>query len=1067
MGEKVTEEQVADLLAILQRTDASIDAKVNLINSVKSSIKQNNVPEICIPPLFDAARTSMSSQHASIASAGFSTLNHLLTRLLRQDPTKIVKEGGRTLPLVVEKMGDQKEKYRQLASQCLTSFWRVSPQDAERIVKNAGLVGKNSRQKEACLSWVVQMHEEWGLTFKAFVPALMELLEDADGMVRDAARQSVVKLFKNAPNAALSDLKKQLKVSNVRPTIVTAITSQLGPGVPVEVEPAPELVEPPARPQLGNSISISSSLPPGTPTSTEVKVEKVEPAYVNTHRELDETFKEMLQYFEGRESEQNWLKREQSCTKIRRLNAGNAPSDFHDTYVVSIKSLLDGILKAVNSLRTSLCKEGCSVIQEVAQTLGPSLDPMVEIILQSLIKLCGGTKKISSQLGNVSVDIIISKVTYTPRILQHIWLACQDKNVQPRTYASGWLKTLLKKELHHKNHLEHGGGLDTIQNCIKKGLTDANPGVRENMRATYWTFAQIWPSKAPGIMAGLEAAQQKFLEMDPNNPNSPKKVQAPTARPGQGFSKSTSGPPKPSLRETMLAQKKAAMAKKAALQPRPGSAMSTFSPARTTSSSSTAPATSTAPDAAPHRSRPESTAAAHGGLSVAPMRPTKYKPPVRPATAGPYSVRRPGHAPSNSDSLTNSPPATAPLKSKTSSVNPTPQKRLPVRPNTSHSNHSSQSGQTSPARSTVGRVLPSPRATPARPKSTSNLVDSSPSKTDEELTMVVPNLSGLNGSQPASIPQTIDSPKDEAGTPSKPLKVYEDPFSNTDDQTTPRPTFASPVLGEVPVNEDALNLVPKEATAGDALSPTTLKQNSRLLDSGIAKVNSKTLDVHGFRRLQGMIRDNKTAFTEDKFHTLLVGLFDYLEAPLTTLAPEKVQDVKAQILASIKLMFKKHPEVFKAHVQRGLECILVTRSCYDSRAHIVSGLEALADELVTLSDPRIIAGSITERLNSEEMTLEGCRILSMGLHILRELLEAKKDFMPSNDELSSMGNLATRCLDSSESGVRMDAVQLCVAIHARVGEAKFWGTLSGVKDDPKSLITYYIVKKQRETASSA
>jgi CLIP-associating protein 1/2 len=254
-------------------------------------------------------------------------------------------------------------------------------------------------------------------------------------------------------------------------------------------------MEAPSRPHLANSVSSLSSIRPSTPV-IEAKVEQVEPSYVNTQRELDDTFRDMHQFFEGKESEGNWLKREQSCTKLRRLNAGNAPSDFHDEFLINVKALLDGILKAVNSLRTSLSKEGCSVVQEFAITAGPGLDPMVEILLQNLIKLCGGTKKISSQQGNVTVDIIVGKVSYSIRILQHIWAACQDKNVQPRTYATGWLKTLLKKEAHHKSHLEHTGGLDLIEKCIKKGLADANPGVRENMRSTYWAFAQIWPAKA-------------------------------------------------------------------------------------------------------------------------------------------------------------------------------------------------------------------------------------------------------------------------------------------------------------------------------------------------------------------------------------------------------------------------------------------------------------------------------------------------------------------------------------------------------------------------------------------
>lgn len=156
MGEKITEDQVANLLAIL-RTDASNDAKVLHINNVKSGIKQNNVPETCVPPLFEATRMSMASPHAAIANAGFSTLNHLLTRLSRQEPKYIVKEAGRTLPLVIEKIGDQKEKYRQLAAQCLTTFWKSAAADVERIVKTSGLVGKNPRMKEASMHWIAQV----------------------------------------------------------------------------------------------------------------------------------------------------------------------------------------------------------------------------------------------------------------------------------------------------------------------------------------------------------------------------------------------------------------------------------------------------------------------------------------------------------------------------------------------------------------------------------------------------------------------------------------------------------------------------------------------------------------------------------------------------------------------------------------------------------------------------------------------------------------------------------------------------------------------------------------------
>jgi CLIP-associating protein 1/2 len=156
MGEKITEAQATDLLALL-RTDASVDTKVAQIDNVKSGIKKNNVPDACVSSLFEITRIAMTSQHAALVNAGFSTLNHLLTRLSRQEPKHVTKEVGRTLPLVVEKLGDHKEKYRLLATQCLTTFWKASPMDVERAVRNSAMTGKNSRAKETSMHWIVQV----------------------------------------------------------------------------------------------------------------------------------------------------------------------------------------------------------------------------------------------------------------------------------------------------------------------------------------------------------------------------------------------------------------------------------------------------------------------------------------------------------------------------------------------------------------------------------------------------------------------------------------------------------------------------------------------------------------------------------------------------------------------------------------------------------------------------------------------------------------------------------------------------------------------------------------------
>ncbi|KAI0599397.1 HEAT repeat-containing protein [Biscogniauxia sp. FL1348] len=1111
MAEKLSDDQVATLLAIL-RKDVSVDAKIQHVNIVKSGIKQHNVPDTCVAPLFEALRLASSSHNSALVNAGFTALNHLLTRLSRQDPKYLVREAKHTLPVLVDKMGDPKDKFRGVAIQAMATMYVHAPMDTERFVRNTAMVGKNPRAKEAGMQWLLQMHNEHGLQFRAYVPTLMELLEDADGMVRDAAKATVLELFRDAPNAAKSDLKRQLKNFKVRPAIEQAIVKELGPttradadsrpGSALQMRPPSAMQTRPAsamqtRPNLAASVSSLGSERPITPMP-DASAEAVEPSYVNTQRELDDMFRDMHPWFEGKETEQNWLKREESMTKLRRLIAGNAASDFPDAFIAGCRSLLDGIIKAVNSLRTSLSKEGCAFVQDLANAFGPGMDPMVELLMQTFIKLSAATKKMSSQLANITVDIIIGRATYTVRIMQHIWGACQDKNVQPRTYATGWLKTLLKKEAHHKNHLEHGGGADLIEKCIKKGLNDPNPGVREKMRSTYWAFAVIFPARAEAIMDALDGTAQKLLQKDPNNPNAsePKKSE-PAPRPGMGLSKSTMTASKPSLREAMLAQKKAMSTR--TLPTRPGSAMASISPARTNPHASSTSATPAGTTSAT-RTRPESSAKPHGGMSVAPMRPARRRPEAparpeiaaRPATAGPYSVR--SH---DAPATERSSPDHAKAKATTPKAVPVSPRRTVPKTRPGHASIHSESSIPTPSKSATSKTLASPRASPISPARSRTMLggsvsSSSPSRGNEDFSLVVPSVSNLRESlqfaSPTASPRTSQvplvqlqespmppPPGSNTGTPSKTVKVYEDPL--TEEQKTPQPTSSGvierPVLEDRPVNEDAANLTrtptrPDDMSSSPAFSDKS-RQNSRLLDSGIARVKAQTLDVHGFRKLQSLIRDNKAPFSDEKFDALLLGLFHYLESPLSNLVPERVQDVKAQILATIKLLLKKARDNFQPHVSRGIEALLNTRACYDARTHIVSGLELLADELVSIGDADEITVTLTRGLGKMDTAADTSgyhRSMSMGLHVLKQLMDTKPTFVPNDSEIAGLTDLAAKCLESRESGVRMDAVQLCVALHARLGDAHFWECMKGVKDDPKSLITYYVVKRQREAGGN-
>lgn len=511
MAEKITDEQVADLQKVLA-SDASVDAKVAQVTAVKTGIKHHNVPDTCVSQLFDALRLASRNQHAVLVNAGLTSINHLLTRLTRQEPRYISREKKGTLDLLVEKMGDQKEKFRTIAVQSMVTMYKNEDAraDVELRVRKIMDESKNAKAKESSLQWLLQAHQECGLKFSSYVPVLMKLLEGGDPGVRDRAKATVIELFQNAPGKAKADLKAQLKTFHVRPAIEQAILKELIPRATTpgpDAEPttaaadAPVAHEPSApaatttRPNLAASVSSFATERPITPVP-DTRTDTVEPSYLNTTRELENMLQDMHGYFEDRESEHNWKLREQSIKKLRKLLAGNAATDFYDQFLAGIIGLRDGIIKAVTSLRTSLSQEGCNLVQDIAVTYGPGIDPMVELLMQTFIKLAGSTKKISSQNGNICINTMISRVTYTPRIMVHVAGACGDKNVQPRLYATAWLKTLLDKEAHHKSHIEHGGGLEMLETSIKKGLNDPNPGVREKMRSTYWKFHEIWPARA-------------------------------------------------------------------------------------------------------------------------------------------------------------------------------------------------------------------------------------------------------------------------------------------------------------------------------------------------------------------------------------------------------------------------------------------------------------------------------------------------------------------------------------------------------------------------------------------
>ncbi|KAF2502982.1 protein STU1 [Lophium mytilinum] len=1195
------EDQAATLLAALKKPSTAVDTKLALFNNLKSNIKHLRVPEAAQAPILECVKLAITaSTSAALVSTGFSTLGHLIKRLVLQDQTAVITtQSGRILPLLLDKLGDPRESHRNASSQLLADLWPLCHADVENLMRDTAMKGSNPRAKEMSMEWVVKMNQTEALPFRSFVPGIVANLEDGDGIVRDTAKNAVVELFKTAPEHAKSDLKKQLVAFNVRKSIASYIVAHLGGTAPVEdvVASAISTSTASADTNAGFADSMISEAPPP------VEVVPMDPIYVHTQRELDDIFREMLPHFEGRESEGNWLPRDKDTLKLRRITKGNSPSEFHVAFVTNIKSMLDGILKVANSLRTTMSTNGCLLIQELAKTLGPALDPSTEILLQSAVKMCAATKKIAADNGNTTVDAILQNVSYNSRLLQHVAFAASDKNVQPRIYSSNWIKTVIRR---HKSHIEHSGGLDQLDKIIKKGLADANPKVREGMRAAYWTFAPVWPKKAEAIMADLDPKQKGLLENAPSNPNGPPKASAIAP---SSFSKSV-GPsgPRQTLKEKIAEQKRERLAKQ--MPARPSSAQATFSPVKTAKSTSNLRQVSTA-SSTPHSARPPSamsgstasrsglgapsSTTASGALMAAPMRRPRKPEIARPATADPYH-RRAGKnvTPSMTPEKT---PATKKSVATTKST---------IRPRTG-TGPERPSPNISPIRSKSRlEQLASHRRTPSGDSARTASPAGSPSK-DEELTMVMPRGKFLGGSESQTLPfrkraglektMSVDSGIPHAGdedgftlvipnmslpqpsgqqshqrsppksasklgfgsprivggldtTPALGLsgsprvrspdrtygqagdaqadevQVYEDPFVGDEPGATSTDPD-KPVLEELPLNEKKIerrlssDSVESATMMGDGAArddepsrrhhKTTstssvmltnsndsqvtqeradVLKNRRLLASGIERIRAKTLDAHGFRRLQDLVKNDQDIWGSDgeKFGDLLLALLDYLEAPNDTLKapPGKAPNLKVQVLATIRAMLALYRKETAVYYSRTLCAILQTRSHYDSASHIASDLEHTANEIVRYGQTSDSLNAVLDLIESTSPSFardtpspassaassptppkKGApvpnRTTTMGLSVLAQLLQVAqaKNVAITNVQTQRLGKLAVRFLDDTDPDVRKADLEFCISLHERIGGEKdlFWKAVAGAREQHLNLITYFLARR--------
>ena len=65
-----------------------------------------------------------------------------------QDANRLKSVAGQLLPVLVDRLGDVKDRYRELAMNSLVEFWKASSVDVEKTIKEVGFGNKSWRIRE-------------------------------------------------------------------------------------------------------------------------------------------------------------------------------------------------------------------------------------------------------------------------------------------------------------------------------------------------------------------------------------------------------------------------------------------------------------------------------------------------------------------------------------------------------------------------------------------------------------------------------------------------------------------------------------------------------------------------------------------------------------------------------------------------------------------------------------------------------------------------------------------------------------------------------------------------------
>ncbi|CEP12161.1 hypothetical protein [Parasitella parasitica] len=252
-------------------------------------------------------------------------------------------------------------------------------------------------------------------------------------------------------------------------------------------------------------------------TNTKDDSADIDPVQIWSTKDLEGEFNQMLKAYYDKETEFNWEDREKSVTRLRGILRGNATDPpYLEVLLPCIKQMVDGIVKAVESLRTQLAVKALCLVADIGVYIGRHIDTYTtDQILLCMMRCSSLTKKIVATASMEATKTFLKHTVFYPKIMNMLNLAISEKNSQVRLFTISYVKTLLETHAHHdrtRQLMDRTHSTDHFESLIVKGLNDPSPGVKEACREAFWIFWEYWRERGENILKQLPSSAQKQLE---------------------------------------------------------------------------------------------------------------------------------------------------------------------------------------------------------------------------------------------------------------------------------------------------------------------------------------------------------------------------------------------------------------------------------------------------------------------------------------------------------------------------------------------------------------------------